>query len=203
MLLTTFRAISFLLILTTQVSANEDNNPDKWDLMLQNMTITPSTQSTDEASDESTGRDKNIRSNYTGLAKPVAPSKGTQGQNIRYQTATAAAADEAVEVEMQLMTEDLGDLMPKPIKVLVPEKPKGLKMVFLSKGNTYNGFTHDNLLLTLNIRDITHTNYIAAYLSNRSSEGWSWEQEITKQKPNLTNSTITEMKISLKKPANN
>lgn len=181
--------------------ASDNDKSDKWDQLLQGITIEESIP--EEVNPPSKTRPKHIRSNYQGLEKPAAPVKGTSGQTAEFHNDSRAASAEAVDAEMQMMTENINDLIPeepKPIPIDVPPKPIGVRLITLSKGNIYNGAIHEKLKFKIDVNNPEHTKYMMAYLASRGQDGWTWEQKNQIQNATISGPSYTELEVWLKKP---
>lgn len=185
------------------LGAAETDVDDRWDQVLRGIEISEESPQTDTPTPPSKSRPKHIRSNYTGLEAPRPPTKKTTGQQLDYANDTRAASREAVDAEMQMMTESIDDLMPRspePALIELPEKPSGLHMSDLPAGSFHDNIERMRLLFKLDVNNADHTRYMMSYLARLGQQGWSWEQKKRIQDATLNGPAYTELEISLTKP---
>lgn len=176
---------------------------DKWDQVLRGIEIKEAPSQAEPPTPPSKSRPSHIRSNYNGLQSPNAPVKKTPGQQLDYTNDTRAASREAVDAEMQMMTESIDDLMPpppEPVLIELPEKPRGLQVVDLPAGSFQDNVEAKRLLFKLDVNNPDHTRYMMSYLARMGQQGWSWEQKERIQNAALNGPAYTELEISLSKP---
>lgn len=102
-----------LLMIPICTSAEEkvERTDAEWDEILSGITIESATPEPDPALEGKKSK-THIRSNYSGLEKGRPPKQGSSYQEKNFKNATNAASTEAIDVEMQLMTESIDDLIP-------------------------------------------------------------------------------------------
>lgn len=194
-----------LLMIPICTSAEEkvERTDAEWDEILSGITIESATPEPDPALEGKKSK-THIRSNYSGLEKGRPPKQGSSYQEKNFKNATNAASTEAIDVEMQLMTESIDDLIPiegEPTPIELPSKPSGFTIVTLSSGNVRQGIVHDKLLIRLDVNDEAHSKYLMAFLAQKSQEGWTWEQKQKSQNISRNDHAVTELEIFLEKPA--
>lgn len=176
---------------------------DKWDQVLRRIEIKEEPSSNEAPTPPSRSRPSHIRSNYNGLESQRAPTKKTTGQQIDYTNDTRAATREAVDAEMQMMTESIDDLMPppspEPVMIELPKKPPGLQVLDLPAGGFHDNIERKRLLFKLDVNDADHTRYMMSYLARLGQQGWSWEQKERIQDAKIDGPAYTELEISLSK----
>lgn len=175
---------------------------DKWDQVLRGIEIKEEPTSSETSAPPSRSRPSHVRSNYSGLESPNAPTKNTTGQQINYTNDTRAASREAVDAEMQMMTESIDDLMPpspEPVIIELPEKPHRLQVLDLPAGSFHGNIESKRLVFKLDVNDPDHTRYMMSYLARLGQQGWSWEQKERIQDATLNGPAYTELEISLSK----
>ncbi len=194
----------FIILVAASSIAEEkvERSDAEWDDILSGISIESTTPEPDPALKNKKSK-THIRSNYSGLEKGRPPKQGSSYQVSNFKNATKAAKTEAIDVEMQLMTESIDDLIPiegKPTPVELPKKPLGFKISTLTSGNVFQGVVQDKLLMRFDVENEMHSKYLMAFLAQKSQEGWTWEQKQKSQNISRDDHTVTELEITLKKP---
>lgn len=177
---------------------------DRWDQVLRGIEIKEGAAQPEPPTPPSKSRQSHIRSNYKGLESPAAPTKKTPGQQMDYANDTRAASREAVDAEMQMMTESIDDLMPpspEPVLIELPRKPRGLQVIDLPAGSFQDNVEAKRLLFKLDVNNPDHTRYMMSYLARMGQQGWTWKQKERIHDAALNGPSYMELEISLSKPS--
>lgn len=91
----------------------------------------------------------------------------------------------------------------KATPIIMPTKPIGLRLIYLTKGIPYQDKIHDKLRIKMDLHNKSHTNYLMSFLAQKHQEGWTWEQKQRSQNVSRSNRADTELDIHLSRPIEN
>lgn len=196
--------VCLLLLASSGAFAEEkvERTDAEWDDILSGITIESTTPEPDSALRGKKTR-THIPSNYSGLEKSRAPKQGSSIQEKSIKNAASAASTKAIDVEMQLMTESIDDLMPikgEPTPVELPQKPPGFTIITLPSGSVLQGVEREKLLIQFDVNQKTHSEYLMSLLARKGQKGWTWKQKHKSQNISRNNNAVTELEITLTRP---